>query len=71
MVIRLTKVLYVDYRNFGKIGEQQFYVLPDFQKAQLSDIYESQVRAQNREGNTLSLDALTHVKVRYIRTDIE
>lgn len=45
LVIRLTKVLYVDYRNFNKIGEQQFYVLPNFEKAQLSEIYESQARA--------------------------
>ena len=41
LTVRLCKVLYVDCRNFSKIGEQQFFVLPNFERACLSEIYES------------------------------
>ena len=47
LVVRLVKVMYVDYQQFGKIGEQQFYVLPNFYRAQLSEMYEQRARSQN------------------------
>ena len=45
LTIRLAKVLYVDCKNFNKIGEQQFFVLPNFERAMLSEIYETRARS--------------------------
>jgi hypothetical protein len=45
LTIRLTKIMYVDTLNFHKIGEQQFFVLPSFERAVLSDIYEQRPKS--------------------------